>query len=647
MALIWKEWREVRWFLFAGLAIFLGFPLLEASQVYLRGHAFCSNIPEGMVPSLGGVFAIFVAVGATSRDLKDKLACFWQSRPVGIWRWAVAKYLLGLLVVLLVCCIPLVMEFFMFKAAGRQTGFICSVLFCHTFTLVLVYSLSFLMGCLIRSAVYATIFSMAVTLLIYFLPMLVPALEGFSILNIMEQRPLQLVMLGEWGGGGPWFAGKLRIVRIPGFSEWVLHYNIEFLRYVVFALTCSAAGVVTAGIAVKRNWRLRVGQKLMFWSLGGVAFLLFLTFAFQVGSNLECVEQIPLESEGERGVAMVACDGRQGVLLLHNETRRRRPNDPRYSFRRFDLSQTELRIGKELRLGDGPEYSWRDMRSRIVWSPDHPEWVYFLKKEGFTEHGKWRLKNLFLCAAELNGIGGDAVKVSRLDLTGYLGDARYSGGSIVLHDKSIYGFICGKLFLIDVSRPGSPEVVSVVEGYRNPVYGESTGGGRVTLILRLVAAEGLSLAERLRITVELASPHPYVMACEGEVVVAVARTFFRLYRLAGTEDLGNGEQIAILEMTVQREPTALERWLDLYPHRVFLRHGLAYVLYRGRPFGGLTVYDVSRPDMIRRVGHYAAPDELLLAIAPLADGNILVGGGKLHIVAPPRSGSIESTRYGL
>ncbi|MHC4185946.1 MAG: hypothetical protein ACYSR4_08445, partial [Planctomycetota bacterium] len=69
----------------------------------------------------------------------------------GIWRWAAAKYLLGLLVVLLVCCTPLVMQFFMFKAAHRQTRFISSVLFCHTFTLVLVYSLAFLTGCLIRS----------------------------------------------------------------------------------------------------------------------------------------------------------------------------------------------------------------------------------------------------------------------------------------------------------------------------------------------------------------------------------------------------------------------------------------------------------------------------------------------------------------
>ncbi|MHC4625332.1 MAG: hypothetical protein ACYS4W_15675 [Planctomycetota bacterium] len=263
-----------------------------------------------------------------------------------------------------------------------------------------------------------------------------------------------------------------------------------------------------------------------------------------------------------------------------------------------------------------------------------------------TENDKWKLKKLFLCTARLEGRGGEPAKVSRLDLTDYLGENRHSW-AIVLHDKTVYGFICGKLFLIDVSRPGSPEVTRVVEDYKHPRHSETGGGGRVTLCLRLVPSEGLSMAERLRITAELASPRPYVMACEGEVVVAVARDFLRLYRFAGTADLGDGEQIAILEMTGQREPTALEHWLDLYPRQAFLRGGLAYVLYRGRPFGGLTVYDVSRPDMIRRVGHYAAPDELLLAIAPLADGNILVGGGKLHIVAPPRSGGVQSTREGL
>ncbi|MHC4239382.1 MAG: hypothetical protein ACYSUC_06450 [Planctomycetota bacterium] len=564
MALIWKEWREVRWFLFVGLAIFLGFPLLEASRVYLRGHTFCSDIPDGMVPSLGGVFAIFVAVGATSRDLKDKLACFWQSRPVGIWRWAAAKYLLGLLVVLLVCCTPLVMQFFMFKAAHRQTRFISSVLFCHTFTLVLVYSLAFLTGCLIRSAVYAAIFSMAVGLLIYFLPMLAPALEGFSILSIMEQRPLQLVRLGELGRGRPWFWVMRGIVRIPGAGGWALRCNIEFLRYVVFALTCSAAGVVTAGIAVKRNWRVKVGQKLMFWSLGGVAFLLFLTFAFQVGSNLKCVEQVPLDSEGKRGVAMMACDGRQGVLLLHDETGRRIPNRPRYSLRRFDLSQKEPWIGREFRLGDVPKYSWWRDTGKIAWSARHPEQVYFLKREVGTEEDKWKLKELFLCTARLESGDGEPAKVSRLDLTDYLGENRNSW-AIVLHDETIYGFLYGKLFLIDVSRPGSPEVTMVVEGYKHPRHSETGGGGRAALCLRLVPAEVLSMAERLRITAEMASPRPYVMACEGEVVAAVAQDFLRLYRFAGTEDLGNGEQIAILEMTGQREPTALERWLDLYP----------------------------------------------------------------------------------
>jgi hypothetical protein len=68
---------------------------------------------------------------------------------------------------------------------------------------------------------------------------------------------------------------------------------------------------------------------------------------------------------------------------------------------------------------------------------------------------------------------------------------------------------------------------------------------------------------------------------------------------------------------------------------LLVRDGLAYVL-GNFDFGGLSVYDVRRPQQIRRIGHYAAPNELLRAIAPLPDGNILVGGNKLHIVAPPK-----------
>ena len=66
--------------------------------------------------------------------------------------------------------------------------------------------------------------------------------------------------------------------------------------------------------------------------------------------------------------------------------------------------------------------------------------------------------------------------------------------------------------------------------------------------------------------------------------------------------------------------------------RVFVRDGLAYVLGGF----GVTVYDIRQPQQIRRVSHYAVPNKWLQTIAPLPDGNILVGGNKLHIVAPPK-----------
>src|SRR5215213_9318801 len=95
LSLIWKEYREQRWFLLVALAIFCGFPLIEATGRYLRPPLsppglpatkpeFYSDAATGMVLALGGVLAIFVAIGTTTRDLRDELHAFWRSRPVGV-----------------------------------------------------------------------------------------------------------------------------------------------------------------------------------------------------------------------------------------------------------------------------------------------------------------------------------------------------------------------------------------------------------------------------------------------------------------------------------------------------------------------------------------------------------------------------------
>jgi len=637
-ALLWKEWREIRWFLVAGVAIFIGWPLLEAAGNYLTGRGFYSaDMPEMMALLLGGPFAILVAVGVTCRDLREEIACFWQSRPVSIRRWAATKYLTGLAVVLAVLCVPLVMKIFIMRAE-HELGQLSSILTCHTFTVILIYSISFLAGCLIRTPVYAVIFSGALALLVYFLPILAPPLESFSVVNIMMESPVQVVQLSESAQGGPSIAEKMRVVKIPWADDLVLRYNIDLLRYIAFALVGSFAAVVIAGIAVKRNWRLKVGQKLMFWLLGGVGMFLFLTVVFQLRSNLECIRQIPIKTAIEKGfdVAAIASDGDKGVLLLYGRKTEYAEGEAMYcSLMTFDLSAKES-FGEEIVLPrDLTPTVWQLVdRGKLVWSAKNPQWAYLIKKSWSKNEtdGKDRVDKVELMTISLTK--GDVMTVvDKLDILPYLGDKTTLWCSLYMLDSTIYASTGDKLLIFDVSSDGKPVLRKVI----NEELGIHDGIGRgarkqlrASMSVRLVPADGLSTEERLKITVGLTGY--CVMASEGDIIVVADYDFpLTMYRLKEVKD-----DIATLEMIGHCRPTPLERFVGPFPMQVLLvRDGLAYVL-GNFDFGGLSVYDVRRPQQIRRIGHYAAPNELLRAIAPLPDGNILVGGNKLHIVAPPK-----------
>jgi hypothetical protein len=519
--------------------------------------------------------------------------------------------------------------------AEHELGQLSSILTCHTFTVILIYSISFLAGCLIRTPVYAVIFSGALALLVYFLPILAPPLESFSVFNIMMQSPVVVVQLSKLAQDEPWIAEKMRVVKIPWADDLVLRYNIDLLRYIAFALVGSFAAIVIAGIAVKRNWRLKVGQKLMFWLLGGVGMLLFLTVVFQLRSNLECVRQIPLKPEGEGRcfVEAIACDGDKGVFLLRGIKPEYAEGEAMYySLMTFDLSAKES-FGEEIVIPKDLRMTARQLAFKeLVWSARNPQWAYFIKKSWSKNEtdGKGRVDKVELLTISLTE-GGVMTVIDKLDILPYLGDRDTIWGMYMLNG-TIYASVSDKLFIFDVGTDGRPVLRKVIKE-RYGVYG---GDGvrdvservRAGISVRLVPVEGLGVEERLKITVGLTGYR--VIASEGDIVVVADYDFpLTVYRLKEIKD-----DVATLEMASFRRPTPLERFTGMFPTQVLVRDGLAYVV--GSGLGGLSVYDVRQPQQIRRIGHYAAPNESLQAIAPLPDGNILVVGDKLHIVAPPK-----------
>ena len=166
-ALVWKEWMQARWFLLGGLAVFVFVPLIP-----LLTAGISSDILETFILVFGWVFAIFTAAGLFCSDLDDRLYAFWQSRPMPLWKWTLAKYCTGLICVLAVCLIPVIvmMVLRIFWPPQWETETDWALLSYLSYTIIVIYSLSVLISCLVRQTTHAAILSVAAGLLVFVLP---------------------------------------------------------------------------------------------------------------------------------------------------------------------------------------------------------------------------------------------------------------------------------------------------------------------------------------------------------------------------------------------------------------------------------------------------------------------------------------------
>jgi len=305
-ALIWKEYREHRWFLVAAGGLAFGLPLLITVLTWLvHGSFYYSDTSEVMVLCGGGMLAVILAIGATCRDLRENLHAFWASRPIGPTRTFLMKYAAGLAVLLVVTCGTLILQLAIQRPGGPrgwQSSQSAQILIFHSFTLILIYSVSFFLGCLVRHMARAAIISILAGLLIYLVPTVVPGLGRLSVYNLILTSQPRAATASEWFGracadGGP---------------------------FVAVMLVGSALSVLLACLAVCRGWHLEVDKesdkRYVRWAFAVLLLTLWVGAGFQLGSNLACENQFPLPQTGIRSgrtyVRIEASDGPSGVLRL-------------------------------------------------------------------------------------------------------------------------------------------------------------------------------------------------------------------------------------------------------------------------------------------------------------------------------------------
>ncbi|MBN2583307.1 MAG: hypothetical protein JXL80_09570, partial [Planctomycetes bacterium] len=668
--LLWREWRENRWFLYAGLLLVLVWPLSSSFQSFSwyadprqARIGEVAGVTCGAVMALGGLLAVIVGVAAGCRDMRGRVSDFWLSRPVGLWSWLSARYLSGLATVLATATIPLMAALTLRLAQltaddpikYKYVGEILTCALLHGALLAVIYSLAMLLGLLVRRPSHAAILAIAAGLLVYFLPVLVPPLGIMNFWTFVENYDSvpAVVIPVKVPGMARWTSAQVQasLGNHKGFevAGWYFGLTPEGLKFMALATAAIVAAAGAVFLAAWRGWRVRMDQKLMVWSLGGVTLILVTSLAFQLGSNLDAQLRTKVQPpgvDGWREVYDILAAGDRGVLLLQHPGASESPRYTTvYSAATFDISGGQLKLGPEIDLGDGQAwYSGRREVTTVVWSPKRPDRLYQLLRryekqeyrygdgQKYWADGKCLEMSLRTLALDSDPPGR---LVHTLDLLPH-GEEVYSFGPAMLMNDRIY--VCGNIsrpkhqfvklcHVIDLADPDEPQTVATLE---SPVADWVVGGDMNTPWRHaLPELPGLSPRERFAVVFGLQDRTGYPAAWEGDLLVTADRQLKTVLTRRVTFE-GNAVSIEALG---ERRPTPLESCLGQLRNYGVLRGNYYYATSHSLS-SGVSVFDVSDPLRPRRVAFYAGGYGGMLPMAVLDDGRILLGGTELHVIEP-------------
>ncbi|MFI5378149.1 MAG: hypothetical protein ACHRHE_02475 [Tepidisphaerales bacterium] len=612
-ALLWKECRELRWFLITGLGIFLILPLIGSIEGHWMHNQRLGLETTPWVVMFAGVLAVFIAVGSTCRDLSDRLMVFWRSRPISVGRWLTTKYLSGLTLVLLLCTLPLVAEIGVSHDYDRSTDTALMLLVWHPFVVMAIYSAAFMLGCLVRRVTQAAMLSLAAMLLIYFLPYVLPPLNWLSFGLVLEASEK-----AAWDGSN---------ARLP----WRVAYTPAHLHYLLGMLAISALSVIAAWLAVRRDLRVAADRKVMYWSIGLAGLLLLWATAYQVGSNLPVQQEMAMPGENQMARA-ISVNGNHAVLLTVENWPRPHSVTSGFAWNLWPLEVTSsgMKVGRVATLPRRNELGCIWMVNPTL--ADDGQHVYLLAWSDIRA-GVGKIVHPELVTVRLDG-GGSPV-AHRLDL----GDGPIVGGTWAIHlvGNRLYMAIGTQLAAADISDPSTPRLLWVRPLWTleavGPRMGWPTPGDRLFNIhAGLLDLDGMSPHERLEATVRLRTSDLHCLC--GDILIGRYQDGLVAYRMTSLTD-----KEVRFEVAGQYRPTAIERVVQRWGETLTARNGVLYGM-RQSSLGtvNLTVYDVGDPQHVRRTGHFAAPSRNYYwpAMSPLPDGRVLVGGTKLYLVGRPR-----------
>jgi hypothetical protein len=577
--LAWKEWHEVRAFLWIAFGVFIGLPSVAGVEVaYQYAHGF-QFVASPWIGAFGGVLAVFVAVGITCRDLNGHLEDFWRSRPVGVAGWMVIKFFIGLAVVLVACVLPLAIEFALAVHKGEVESYLW-----YPFFWIALYGLGFLSGCLVGRVAHAAMLGLVGMLLIYLLPFVLPPLEWLNIESVMEEPT---------------------------------RFWLERVEFAAGMLGIAAATFGVSLAAVMRGWRIGSGRKTMYFSVSAAVVILVASAGYQLGTNMPALQRVALNPN--ETVMEIQMSGDRGYVLTSWDYSWKLVNN--LSIRPIKVTAEGMEVGEPIEtevLSSKDPYGkfWGWMGNMSVSPEGHPEIRYYVELTGDNDN----------CQLELYVVRidqGSERLVGRWKTKGW--------ASLFVWENRLYVIGDHDVKTLDISQPLSPELISERPVAEDKGIYDFWWDGADVGIEQLPQVPGLSARQRLEAALAYGWRRHLL---EGDVFCDSESGGLGEYRLVELTDTS-----ARFQKIGEYKATLLDQVFgsDTFAWGMGIENGFLYVTQRGR-FGTtnphITVYDTRGPRPLREVGHFAAPG--LRTFCPLEDGRAIAGGeGAVWLIGQP------------
>jgi len=389
----------------------------------------------------------------------------------------------------------------------------------------------------------------------------------------------------------------------------------------------SIALLCLAGVLLKRNIQVEVGGRTLGWSIVGILLVLAAGVTFPMGTNLPAWQVIPLPTDQNNRISSMTSDGNEVLVLFSSGPERGSSRERKYGLVRAHIGERASVVDDPIWFADPgqtPDFYYN--ASNLLRPAETRSLAYVILTQTVRQNRPITERTRTLCTIALDAGQNDPI-VHRVPLNPLLGAGDVWPTACVDRQRLyVYCTQHSKAQLLTFSL-ADPRAPSLIDSKDLP---ERTGmpsrASSEQYQIGLIPVLDVNNPTRLEITHKLV-PELWTPAGDDRVLASVFNRDGLGMQLELFETQQAQDNVMSLHSVSHRRTPTIERFFGLSFGSLYYSAPFVYQLSGT----GVTVYDITSSNQIKRIGHYAAGGGFS-EIVSLPGNRVVLAGDRLHIL---------------